>query len=188
DGCVVSDGDPFDTVTVTPADVFRFPAASRAIAVRVCEPFPTLAVFQEVEYGAAVSSAPSAPPSRRNCTPATPTLSEAVALTVTVDDTVAPFAGDVMLTDGGVVSGGGTFDTVTVTVLDEYRRPSASRATALSVCGPFPTDVVLQDTEYGDAPSSAPRLPPSSLNWTPRTRRPRGLTLALTPIVLETVA
>src|SRR5439155_25942304 len=133
DGCVVSDGDPFDTVTVTPADVFRFPAASRATAVRVCEPFPTLAVFQEVEYGANVSSAPTAPPSTRNCTPATLTLSEAVALTVTVDDTVAPFAGDVMLTDGGVVSEGDPFDTVTVAAADVFRFPSRSRDHAARV-------------------------------------------------------
>ena len=46
-------------------------------------------------------------PSTRNCTPATATLSEAEALTVIVPETVAPDAGDVMLTVGGVVSGGG---------------------------------------------------------------------------------
>ena len=52
-----------------------------------------------------VSSGPSATLSSRNCTPATPTLSEAEALTVVVPDTVAPLAGEVILTVGGVVSG-----------------------------------------------------------------------------------
>jgi len=56
------------------------------------------------------------------------------------------------------------------------------------MCDPFPTDLVSQETEYGDPLSSAPKLPPSSLNWTPWTRMPRALTLALTPVVLETVA
>ena len=52
-----------------------------------------------------VSSAPSSvAPSTLNCTPATPTLSEAVAVRVTVPDTVAPLAGAVRLTVGAVVS------------------------------------------------------------------------------------
>ena len=51
-----------------------------------------------------VSSAPSAVPSTLNCTPVTPTLSEALALTVTVPDTVAPAAGAVRLTVGALVS------------------------------------------------------------------------------------
>src|SRR6266850_1190411 len=54
---VVPVGGPFETVTITGEEVVRFPAASRATAVRVWEPFPVLAVFQEVEYGAEVSSA-----------------------------------------------------------------------------------------------------------------------------------
>jgi hypothetical protein len=45
-------------------------------------------------------------------------LSEALALTLIVPDTVAPEAGEVMLTVGGVVSGGGAFETVTVTGLE----------------------------------------------------------------------
>src|SRR5439155_1072907 len=83
-------------------EVVRFPAASRAVAVRVCEPLPTVVVFQETEYGDDVSSPPRLAPSTRNCTPATPILSEAEALTVTVPDTVAPAAGALMLTAGGV--------------------------------------------------------------------------------------
>ena len=44
-------------------------------------------------------------PFRKNCTPATPTLSEALALTVTVPDTIAPSAGAVTVTVGLIVSG-----------------------------------------------------------------------------------
>jgi len=83
-------------------------------------------------------------PSTRNCTPATPTLSDAVALTVVVPDTVAPFAGELMLTLGAVVS---ELETVTLTADEVVRFPAASRATAVRVCGPLPTVVVFQDTE-----------------------------------------
>ena len=37
----------FNTVTVIPAEVVRLPAASRAMAVSVCVPLGTSAVFQE---------------------------------------------------------------------------------------------------------------------------------------------
>ena len=67
-----------------------------------------------------MSSLPTAEPSTKNWTPETPTLSEAEALTVVVPETVAPEAGEVMLTDGGVVSGGGAFDTVTVTAVEVF--------------------------------------------------------------------
>ncbi len=107
------------TVTVTSAEVLLLPAASRAIAVMLCEPSLAVAVFHEIEYGAVVASAlPLTPLSSRNCTPTTPTLSEALAVTVTVPFTVAPLAGAVILTVGGVVSGGGgggALFTVTVT-------------------------------------------------------------------------
>src|SRR5262249_25007083 len=122
----------------------------RALAVRVCVPFPTVPVFQETEYGALVSSAPSATPSLKNCTPATPTLAEALADTVTVPDTVAPFAGAVTLADGGVVSGGGgggALFTVTVTGLELNCRPSVAVATALSVCEPLAAPFVFQEIE-----------------------------------------
>ncbi len=93
------------TVTVTGAEVVLLPAASRAIAVILCEPSLVVVVSKEIEYGAVVSSVlPLVPSSSRNCTPTTPTLSEALAVTVTVPFTVAPLAGAVMLTVGGVVS------------------------------------------------------------------------------------
>src|SRR2546428_3219074 len=81
----------FATVTVTGAEVVELPAASRATAVRVWEPLAV--VVQETAKGAEVFSAPRLAPSRRNCTPATPTLSEALAATVTGPVTVAPEAG-----------------------------------------------------------------------------------------------
>jgi len=73
--------------------------------VRLCDPLVTVTVFQEVEYGAVVTSGPSATPSSRNWTPATtPELSEAAAVTLTVPVSVAPEAGAVIATVGGVVS------------------------------------------------------------------------------------
>lgn len=52
---------------------------------------------------------PAFAPSNWNCTLATPTLSEAFAVTLTVPETVLPAAGEVIETVGGVVSdpGGG---------------------------------------------------------------------------------
>jgi hypothetical protein len=88
-----------------------------------------------------------AEPSTKNWTPVTPTLSEAEALTVVVPETVAPEAGDVMLTVGGVVSGGGAFDTFTVTAADVVWLPAASRALAVRECEPLATVVVFQETE-----------------------------------------
>src|SRR5207245_9850135 len=82
----------FETVTVTAAEVVWLPAASRARAASVCEPFDAAVEFQAaIVYGALVTSVPSAAPSSRNCTPTTATLSEAVADAVTaVPLTVAP--------------------------------------------------------------------------------------------------
>src|SRR5437773_8622345 len=83
-------------------------------------------VFHATLYGAAVSSAPTATLSSRNCTPATPTLSAAVADTVIVPDTVAAFAGAVSDTVGAIRS----LKTVTVTAAEVATLPDASRARA----------------------------------------------------------
>ena len=80
---------------------------------------------QAIEYGAAVFSVPRLTPSSLNCTPATPTLSLAVAVTVTVDDTLAPAAGAVTVTAGAVVSA--TAGVVNVESLETARFPAASR-------------------------------------------------------------
>jgi len=93
-----------------------------------------------------------------------------------------------MSTVGRVVSGGGPFDTVTVTGSEVHETPRMSRATALSVCEPLLVAVVFQETEYGAAVSSAPIFAPSTLNPTPATvREPTMLTLALTWTVPDTV-
>src|SRR5258705_2297090 len=97
----------------------------------LCEPSLAVAVFHDTEYGAAVSATPRLEPSSLNCTPTTPTLSEALAVTLVVPETVAPEAGAVILTVGGVVSGGGgggALFTVTVTAAEAGRTPSLSPA------------------------------------------------------------
>ena len=80
------------------------PDASRATAVSVCVPGLLVAVSQPTEYGAARVLGGEVWPSSLNCTPATLVLSEAAAVTATVPLTVAPFAGAVIDTVGGVVS------------------------------------------------------------------------------------
>src|SRR2546422_657399 len=134
----------FETVTVTAAEVVWLPAASRARAASVCEPFDAAVEFQAMVYGAVVTSAPSAAPSSRNCTPTTAILSLAVALSVTlVPATVAPFAGAVIATVGGVPS---TLLTVTVTAVAVVVLLAASRATAVRTWLPLAVDVVFQTT------------------------------------------
>src|SRR5437867_12635371 len=71
-------------------------------------------------------------------------LSEAVAETVIVADTVEPLAGLVIETVGGVVSGV-VLLTVTVTAVEVFWFPAASRATAVSVCEPFEAVVVRSE-------------------------------------------
>ena len=63
---------------------------------------------QVPEYGAVVSSVPRLMESSLNWTPMTPMLSEAVApIDTAVPDTVAPFEGEDIETEGEVVSGVG---------------------------------------------------------------------------------
>jgi hypothetical protein len=154
-----------NVVMVTAALVVRLPAASRARADNVWVPGVTAVVFQDLEYGAAVSSVPSEAPSKRNCTPATATLSLAVAETVTVPVRLAPLAGAVIETVGAVVS----FAIVTVTTVVVVWLPAASRARADKVCVPFATVALFQEIEYGDTVSSVPSAAPSRRNCTPTT-------------------
>src|SRR5438552_8969125 len=97
----------FNTVRLTVAEVAVLPAASRATAVNAWEPLEAVVVFQEVEKGDVVSSAPRLAPSSLNCTPTTPALSEALAETVTGPETIAPGVRAGIVTGGGVVSGPG---------------------------------------------------------------------------------
>src|SRR5438552_18971906 len=59
-----------ETVTVTGAEAVRRPAASRATAVKVCEPLLALVAFHAVEDGGAVPSGAAYAPSTRNWTAA----------------------------------------------------------------------------------------------------------------------
>jgi hypothetical protein len=102
-GGVVS-GVALFTVTVTAALVVELLAMSVAIARNVCVPLVAVAVFQENPYGEVVSRVPTFAPSNWNCTLATATLSDAFAVTFTVPESVAPPAGAVTETVGGVVS------------------------------------------------------------------------------------
>jgi hypothetical protein len=111
-----------------------------------------------------------------------PMLSEAVAETVTVPETVAPEVGAEIETAGEVVSpvtGGGmtTLFTVTETAVEVLVFPAVSRATAVRTCEPLEVLVLSKETEYGLVVSSLPRLVPSNLNCTPTT-----------PILSEAVA
>src|SRR5262249_29245750 len=159
------------TVTETGALVVWLPAASRARAESVCEPLVAAEASHEMEYGAVVSSVPSAFPSSRNCTPATPMLSLASADTVTVPVTDAPPAGAGMENTAAGVSGGTLVPFTTALVA---RFPAASRARADKVCGPAVAPPAFQVMAYGAVVSSAPRGLPSSRNCTPAT-----LTLSL---------
>src|SRR2546430_10783310 len=122
------------TVTTTGAEVVTLPAASRATAVSEWLPLPVLAVFQEIVYGAAVTSAPKLTPSSLNCTPTTPTLSEALALTATAAATVEAAAGAVIATLGGAPS---TLLPLPTSGAEAARLPAASRATAVTVWLPL---------------------------------------------------
>jgi hypothetical protein len=92
------------TVTVTPADVAMFPAASRATADSVWAPLATVVVSHVRAYGSVVTWTARFTPSSLNWTLATPTLSIALADTVTLPLMVAPARGALIAIVGGVVS------------------------------------------------------------------------------------
>ena len=117
---------PFCTVTVTGAEVAALPFVSVARAAIVCDPAATAALFQLSVYGAAVTAAPVLTPSTRNWTEATPPASAAVAVSCTVPVSVAPAAGAVSETVGGVVSGHAVVDAVIVCRRETF--PAASKA------------------------------------------------------------
>jgi hypothetical protein len=91
-----------------------------------------------------VTSAPRFAPSSLNCTPTTPTLSAALAETVVVPATVAPAAGAVIETVGGVLSlvappGGAQWERVSGKLLAQFelgRRTGAWRYFALNLSYP----------------------------------------------------
>ena len=135
------------TVIVTPVEVALLFEVSLATAVKVWLPFVRLVVLKEMEYGAVVSSAPILEPSTWNWTPATATLSEALAETVMVAETVEPGLGAVIETVGGVVSEEEVLSTVTFTPAEVVLLFEVSLATAVKVWVPLATPVVFQETE-----------------------------------------
>src|SRR5262245_9409317 len=70
---------PLASLTITGADVFTLPVASRATAVSVCWPSGVASVDQETRYGGVVTSLPRFCPLTLNWTPTTRTLSLASA-------------------------------------------------------------------------------------------------------------
>src|SRR2546422_114623 len=78
----------------------------------------------------------------------------------------------------------GGLATLTVTGSDVHV-VSRSRATAVRVWEPLLVVVVSQETEYGAEVSSAPRLLPSSLNWTPWTVREALAVTATVPLTVD---
>ena len=85
---------------MTGADTVVLPEVSRARAVSVCAPLGTPRVSQGSRRARPCPPAPADVPSTKNCTPATPTLSAALAVMVTMSLTWALFAGEMMDTDG----------------------------------------------------------------------------------------
>ena len=59
----------FVTVTVTGALEPMLPAASKACAVRVCDPLVAVVVFELIEYGGVVTAAPRLAPSMSELNP-----------------------------------------------------------------------------------------------------------------------
>src|SRR5207249_3606194 len=132
--------------------------------------------------------APRFTPSTLNCTPRTPTLSVALAETVTVPVTESPATGAVMETAGGVVSGTGLL-TVTLTAAEVATLPAASRATAVTLCTPLLAVVLFHERVYGAVVTSAPRFVLSSLNCTPAMAPPLSEAVAETATAVpETMA
>jgi len=93
----------FDTVTPTEELAVRFPSKSRATATIECVPLLDVVVSHDIEYGEVVTSAARFAPSNWNCTPAMPALLDAVAVTLTLAETVAPDVGAVTKTVVGGV-------------------------------------------------------------------------------------
>src|SRR5207244_4335385 len=120
---IATEGPELSTVTFTGAEEVELPAASNAHAVSECAPSgPEL---QQTVNGAAME-VPKETPLAKNSTLATLESSWASAATCTPAPTIAPAAGAVRATVGGVVSG----PTVTMTTGESARFSAASKARA----------------------------------------------------------
>jgi hypothetical protein len=115
-------------------------------------------------------------------------LSEAFAVIVIFPETFDPFAGAIIDTMGGVVSGvAELFFTLTVTAALVAEFPAASFAMARRTCVPFELLVVSHKNMYGATLSSAPAFAPSIWNCTLATPT-SSAAFALTVTVFDTVA
>src|SRR5262245_41660389 len=113
------------TITVTGIALVLLPAASLATAPNVCGLLAVRKVFQLVRNGGPEMSGPKTSPSSSNCTPATPTLSEASALITITPETLALSTGVVRVTTGGTASvSAGLFGPACTPALSQVARPS----------------------------------------------------------------
>src|SRR5215468_5143214 len=98
----------FEKVTWIGAAYPTLRAESMALADSMWTPLLNFVVSTETEYGALLSTGEAGTPSTTPCVPSIPdSASEAVNVTVTVPLSVAPAAGEVRVTSGGLTSGGG---------------------------------------------------------------------------------
>ena len=104
----------FETFNATTAEVLVRPWASVARAATQCSPSGTVLLSQVRWYGAAVSDdVPTGTPSTTNSSAPTPVTGD-VAVRPTAPLAKAPWAGAVIVTAGGVVSGWSTVPVVTL--------------------------------------------------------------------------
>jgi hypothetical protein len=129
-------------LTVTEIEVLSavLPALSVVFATREWEPFDKEAVSRlNVQLLVPIAIAKLAP-STDSWTKEIDRLLEAVPDTVTIPDTVDPFAGDVIVTTGGAT----VLFTVTRSLALVVLFPDVSVATAFNVWAPFELFVVSQ--------------------------------------------
>jgi hypothetical protein len=136
-------GGLFVTVTDRAAEVVALALVSVAFAVIDAAPLGVAVEFHVMEYGEVVSVPTRVEPTK-NSTFATAMLSAAVALMATFPPTVAPSAGAVRLTVGGVTS---AFWTVAELAADVVALPFVSVALAVIEIGPSATVVEFQVIE-----------------------------------------
>lgn len=123
---------------MTAALVVVCPAALLATAVSEWLPFESLMVFRERLNGALVTAVPVLLPSTLNCTLVV--LADTLVKTVMVPEAVAPEAGEVMATVGGVEEFGG-FEFLTLVLVTP---PHAAQSSARTRIRHDPESALLQ--------------------------------------------
>lgn len=91
--------------TVTVEEMPTFPEGSYALHCSACVPLATFPLLFHLVVNGSVVELPFKTESTYSSTRTTFTLSEVLTVTVRLPETVAPSIGEVMLTDGEVVSG-----------------------------------------------------------------------------------